>query len=247
MKRIFIILIISLFLPTFLMGSSSYYKKAKNVVKLDDATVLFFDFESINGNEAHDLSQSHNNGTIDGATTVTDQYGQYLSFDGTNDYVNCGNDSSVNFGEGGDFSLSVWVMLTSSAGASLVFKGTGFPGSQFYGVRWSATGKFRFSIGGTDDESFADKPMVFDTQWHFIVGTFSRDGDLTTYLDGAAGTPVSISGIGDCDNTSDLCIGTINGESWHNGSIDEVRIFNRALSAQEISDIFESTRGNYGK
>ena len=57
-----------------------------------------------------DKTPYENDGTIYGATFTTDRKGQAnkaMSFDG-NDYIDCGNDESLNFGTG-DFSTSLWV------------------------------------------------------------------------------------------------------------------------------------------
>ena len=76
--------------------------------------------------------------------------------------------------------------------------------------------------------------------WHFVCGTYASGGDLVVYVDGAEKGRTTPSGAyADISAPFQIGVGA-SGEAW-NGKIDEVRIYNRALSASEVSSLFQGT------
>jgi len=247
MKKMIVVL-------AFLCLGFTYRGVNEEVIPVDDTCVLYLDMESINSTEVHDLSQSHNNGTISGATRTVDQYGQYLSFDGTNDYVDCGNDTSINIGTG-DFSISAWVKY-SVKGHMIAGKYCDNTNPGYWLSNTQATWENQLAIRVSDaGGSYCDRAttsLYNDNNWHHVVGVVDRDvNPILIYIDGVA---VATTGVGDLSTeTGDLGTGAfqIGGnthtDDYFSGSIDDVRIFSRALTAQEIIDLFENTRGKYGR
>jgi|GEM_PF-2512163 len=72
-----------------------------------DDLVLRLDMNENDGNTVYDSSGYGNNGTIHGATWTTGKFGSALSFDGENDYVDCGNDSSLDITDA--ITIEAWV------------------------------------------------------------------------------------------------------------------------------------------
>ena len=206
----------------------------------------------LNGN-AHDSSGFHVDGTIYGATATTDRFGVAngaLSFNGTSNYVNLGNGSSVNFGAG-DFSFCFWLgPRTDSPGHSwcwIVSKGSGLPG-----IIISTYGDFlRVSIGNwfTDVITSPGKWVLDLDLWHHIVITRSG-GIVYAYVNAMPyGTPVASSYDFSAVVTQPLILGVLNPVTstweWFNGKLDDVRIFTRALSAAEILAIYNHEKGKF--
>src|SRR5438552_3016606 len=81
---------------------------------------------------------------------------------------------------------------------------------------------------------------ISDTNWHHVAATRSAE-TVTFYLDGAPAGTVTVTGDS-ADNPIPVRIGTdgpgYSGDSMFNGLIDDVRIYNRALSASEIRALY---------
>lgn len=191
---------------------------------------------------ANDASGNNRNGTIAGGVASTsDRYGnanQAYSFNGVN----------------GTITVANWNILTGNAARtmSVWFKApipTGFTMMLSWGIieanRSSSMGTgteplyigffsvFSHAVGIINPEQF------FDNRWHLM--TYTHDGNLMNlYLDGAlqATTPnVSLNTA-----SSNLVIGAYSpsGGGQFNGAIDEVRVYNRALTAAEIQQMYLS-------
>jgi len=195
---------------------------------------------------AKDLSGYKNDGTINGAVCVDDtpykvvgtgQGKNALSFDGVDDYVDCGNNNSLD--NENAISVEAWIKTSYDASfpgeLGIVKKGTGFAGVSTAG--WS----FRlrddipsFALRKKDNSGYWDLYVgakVIDGRWHHIVGTFDTS-KIKRYVDGVleqtdnTGQPYLIS--------SEKCaIGVLN-NNYFNGLIDDVRIYSTALSIGEI-------------
>jgi len=201
-----------------------------------------------------DSSQNTNTGTVvnDETNYSSEQYNSSgkidgcFDFDGTNDYVSVSNDSSLNFGTTTDFSILAWFKTSDDGNAIyLIHKGNLYTNTA-YSIRKTMANKLVFTIA--DNSGYVEitsNDTINDGKWHHIAVTANRDGNATMYIDGSIQTNTkSISGIGDIDHTNDLFIGTNKsaGQFW-NGSIDDVRIYNKVLSLAEILAIYNSGDG----
>lgn len=91
---------------------------------------------------------------------------------------------------------------------------------------------------GSYDNYALDTNTIDDGQWHHLVGVRKLGVDMELYVDGVLVGSGSDNG-GTSSNTSDVTIGErTDGDSTMNGSIDDVAIFSRALSADEIADLY---------
>ena len=191
------------------------------------------------GTNAADSSGSGNNGTLismDPATDwVTGQVDGALDFDGSNDYVNCGNDSSLRI-TGTAITVAAWVKWDSAdAWSGIAVKSSSGWWTDGYGLYGHNDGYAYFYVTGYDQGS-AYKAFSADGQWHHLAGTY--DGSyVRLWVDGVEGTPDSYSANISNANYA-LNIGRGYGDSYNfNGSIDDVRIYTRALGADEISQL----------
>jgi hypothetical protein len=166
--------------------------------------------------------------------------GTALSFDGVDDYVDCGNDMSLDLSE---VTVSVWVKTgsTDRGFSTIATKGNAY--DENYGMYvQEATGlvRFQFSSGGSyaSGETFIDSSRnILDLFWHRVVGTF--DGSvLKLYIDGSLETTGSTTTKKpDTNIGKTLTVGVRKDATaalYFNGAIDEVAIYSRALSAEEI-------------
>ena len=187
-----------------------------------------------NSTHAYDFSASGNNGTISGATwTTSGKYGGALSFDGTDDYVDCGNDASLDIT--GDISVEAWINPIDSGEGGLghIFKKLNI--LMFMKGAGDENIIFRIKVGGAIKEAVSTGDVVSYNSWHYVVGVF--DGtNVLVYVDGVKFTGSATAGPIDGHSSADLIIGTdsVSASYTFNGTIDEVRIYNRALTADEI-------------
>jgi hypothetical protein len=222
--------------------------------RLKEGLIANFPF---NGN-ANDLSVNGNNGTVFGATLTTDRFGlldrAYL-FDGVDDYILVPNSPSLN-SMTDEFSVSLWV-TTENLLCNLLSKGTGSSPSlsDYEGnleLSFFTNGGILVSNNrsiflapylppGNIASSFL--PINSSPAWNNIIVTrkkstlITSDPFVSLYINGEKVdiingdyTPITL------NETFPLKIGfTLNGNGYHKGKIDDVIIYNRALTVEEIS------------
>jgi hypothetical protein len=187
-----------------------------------------------------DRSGNGNHGRIQGqtsTTTVLGKVGQALRFDGTDDFVSVGNGNGLNI-SGDEVSVAFWAKQDAYKWAHIYER---YP---CYYVDVLAGGKYSFrltpyydSTGHLDSNSI---PKL--REWNHIVGVKSPT-DMRIYVNGKLdGQKNYVSALGTCSNT---LIGRFSDETnyEYNGSLDDVRVYNRALSAAEVMQLYNEGVG----
>ncbi len=202
-----------------------------------DGLISYYPF---NGN-ADDTSGNRNDGTVYGASLVEDRFGNAESaydFDGVDDRIEISADSSMDFALG-DFSVAGWIKTShvhhDSNGQIIVDK---YPqNGKPWTIRVQPDGKIRF----LSDNSVYSTAVVNDNMWHHFVALRS-DSAIKLFVDGqlqgAASSTTSAS------NSMLLCIGCIHDHSLRRlfvGTIDDIRIYNRALTEKEIQSLYQES------
>ncbi len=197
-------------------------------------------------------SSNHGNATNMNQTSATiGKLGQGLQFDGTDDYVRRTDNASLRVTSG--VSLVAWVKTVSTSTSQyVVSKYNIHIASREYALRVITGGLVRgiVSYNGGLGEHYRDSSVaVNDGRWHLIVMTFRATGFVAPdiYVDGqlsngSGAAPANFTAI--YSGTSDAHIsGTvITGGSmseFFNGQMDDVRIYNRGLSASEVKRIYD--------
>ena len=194
------------------------------------------------GTVAHDVSGWGHNGTLQGGVSWTKgRFDGALSFDGNSGAVDVPDSSA--FEPAKTLSISAWVNASQSPGdyRYIVSKGANGCLTASYGLYTGPNGGLIFYVsqdGLTGTWSPDAGTGVWNGQWHNVVGTY--DGTtVRLYVDGVqvgSGTPATSSIVYGLPTSNDLEIGDYAGCSLDfQGSIDNVRIFNRALGSQEIN------------
>jgi hypothetical protein len=205
--------------------------------------VGYWKFDEGSGNTAYDLSNYTNDGTINGGPKwVAGKIGAALEFDGSDDYVDCGNDPSLNIND--RITVAAWVKTTSTAHGYFVSKGTAWDETGHYaiGQEYNVPMTFQFEIAGSGGTVELDSNVaVNDGQWHYIVGTYD-DTVVRVYIDG-----VEENSSTGTNRLTDSAIGGLTigqrGGNIISGTIDEVRIYNHALTEGEILGAMEGGEG----
>jgi hypothetical protein len=202
-------------------------------------------------NNASD-SASDNHGTTNGNPTyIAGKIGQAISLDG-DDYVDCNNPDSLNFGSG-DWTISAWIKTTQS-GTEPDDRGTVFAngGDEAGGIRYALAvneeylGTIVLTTDTDRDKIQAmGKTVVNDDKWHHVIG-MRNAGQLRVYVDGVLdGTSYLPDGY-DLSGASQhkACIGVITNHrdnilyKYFIGLIDEVCIFSGAIDANGVSALY---------
>ena len=208
----------------------------------DESLVLCFTFEHDSGETIRDLSGNGNDGNIQGQPKFVDgKYGGGLELKAPNDYIEVPDSDSLDVEE---VTAMAWVNLPDvNTDQKIVGKTTAGAIANGYvlGVRvgniqpecWDEAGGYFGVNGGTG---------VPSKTWAHLAITYSiKDKVMLSYVDGEEQTRTSANGTPLGANTNVLKIGR---SPWHDGYpvtgiIDEVRVYNRALSAEEILKAME--------
>jgi PKD repeat protein len=181
-----------------------------------------------------DVSGNGNTGTINGATWIGIGANKALSFDGSGDYVDCGNDASLNITD--SITIEAWVKTTEGNGY-IVSKRVAESDHTNYKFRIYNNYLYFVYYNGTSHIGIADNSFALnDGNWHYVAVSYDRQY-VRLYVDGIevkneAHTETLIT------NTAPVLIGKQPNTGWEayfNGNIDEVRIYNGALTQAEIN------------
>ncbi|MDB6018444.1 MAG: Laminin sub domain 2 [Pedosphaera sp.] len=200
-------------------------------------------FDETNGVTAFDNSPAGNNGTlvqINNNDRVPGVWGSALSFNGTNAYVAISNNL------GGDFTISLWIKSTqifpqtdnTFAGTGLFWSDVGGTHNDFVlGGTRSATGINRLSFfTGNPDSSINGTKNIASGQWtHLAVVRHKATGERRLFVNGTVDADDSGSTNFLSGNTMVSIGGNTLDSRYFLGQMDEVRVYNRALSDAEIA------------
>ena len=200
-------------------------------------------------------SEGSNDGTlVNGPTWVAGQLGDALHFDGSNDYVDAGTfDVS-----GSGLTLIGWFNADTipTSDPRIISKANGTNESDTWWQLSAADSgsnrylRLRAKAGGTTT-TFADSSVnLLPGQWYLAAGTYTAaTGDMKLYLDGVeiASGSHAVGGPVDTDPAVPVWIGA-NGTAarFFEGVLDDVRVYDKALSAGEIGDLFAAGGGGGG-
>lgn len=205
------------------------------------------------GSTLADSSGAGNTGTAvlwGGGNTATDsahvagKFGNAFSFDGGDDYVDFGTGASL-FPTSA-ITLGAWIY--HAGGSSNQFAiGSGLVGNYRYGLIWQQpTGKMLFSFYTTSWADRATSRAIPENTWVHIVGTY--DGSRAKiYYNGVLDDDQAVTGALAYPASPHAYFGNaLAANHWWNGKADEVRIYNRALSAKEVADLYNFAPGPVG-
>ncbi|HUV56735.1 MAG TPA: LamG domain-containing protein, partial [Dehalococcoidales bacterium] len=167
-----------------------------------------------------------------------------LSFDFIDDYITVPSSDSLNLGTD-DITIEMWIKRNTDnlGGQQWLYKKRGAVAgaTKWFNLYFQtnnyilATITDNYEVNGY--KTFVSSSAITDSNWHYVVAVFDRDGNGTLYVDNVAGTPLDISAVsGSVSNTADALIGAYSTTiRSFDGLIDEVRISNIARGSDEIS------------
>ncbi|MDQ1317759.1 MAG: large repetitive protein, partial [Candidatus Poribacteria bacterium] len=201
---------------------------------VDDSLVLHFTFDEGAGNVVTDDSIYLNNGKFKANPKWVDgKFGKALSFN-AGDSVEIPGSDSLDITKA--ITMEMWVKITGGAEVkqSGIERGGWEVGEySIYPVYEGGTVIQFFDLPPACGDAGIKGPSIQDGEWHYFTGTW--DGiNISLYIDGELGKSGGCDGTLKSSNTS-VYIGSRNGgERFLTGIVDEVRIYNRALTQAEV-------------
>lgn len=215
----------------------------------DDSPVLYFTFDEGKGGTVKDQSSYKNDGIILGNPKwVGGKFGSALEFDGDGDTVEVKHNDSLNMTTA--VTMEMWVKVPPVGGLVNqvgIEKGTWDAAGEYslypvYEVGDGTLVQFNDLPDGCDDENAGRR--IRDNAWHHLAGVW--DGKtIFLYIDGEVDRSSQCAGkLG--TTTQKLYIASRMGSSrFLVGTVDEVRVYNRALTREEIREDMETLGSAY--
>ena len=188
-----------------------------------------------------DLSGRGNNGELLHAVGYSSSNRGALTFDGSNQRV-LQSSATINFSGG---SMEVWAYFNNFNGNQGVFSMSSSP---TYINFWMPTSRLmRWEVIGNSGSAYATISSTYviePSTWYHFVGTFGEGNTTKLYINGVLNNSQSSYTNVPSNFTSAIILGEYSG--YFNGRISNAKIYNRALSAAEISQNYNSLRGRFG-
>ena len=199
-------------------------------------------FNEGSGIRAFDSSSYKNHGVLTNMAIPSCRSSLGLAFDGVDDYVDAGNDASLNITDA--ITVEAWVNGTWNNDVSPLSKSKWVTTEQGWFYRYLTTGGLYLVFGnGTTTTSLGYNSFFpANNTWYHILVT--RSGSNFIYYVNGVQKATTSSNL-DIRTTENLTIGSKGASKYFNGSIDEVRIYNRALSAEEIKELYINPYGMF--
>jgi len=220
-----------------------------------------FNGPDMSGATAYDRSGQGNNGTLtNGPALDGGKVGQALNFDGVDDYVNVGDKSSLEFGgTSAQYTISAWVKLDTAPIASWYFaiaskyKDTSNQIEYLFSIYDTTAQVLLYADdtgAGTVIQQRVTNSGISIGQWHHIVATHNVSTDvMRIYVDGVEPPATDVGGpiTGIFTGTAKFSIGAVEAIGgapgmFFDGLIDEVRIYDRVLTPDEIKRLYNMGR-----
>ncbi len=208
-----------------------------------------FDGKHLSSATATDVSGSGNNGVLTSMSeqenAVIGKAGQALRFNGVDETVRIPNTASIN---PNTITVSAWLKVTSGGTIGSIFSKDEPSNNRVWQFRKEANGTVIFLVFRDSDSTNNQAQSVVsvdDGKWHLVTGTW--DGtNIRVYIDGVqSGSATVFSGILKQGEANNAYIGRMETASpnFFPGLLDEVRMYNRALTSSEIQALYKAGGG----
>lgn len=192
-----------------------------------------------------DIIGRGNNGELLNVPTYTSTNSGFISFNGTNQAIIIPNSTALDTQTP---SVEVWVKTNATSQLGFWFE-KGEVNTQYALFQEAGAIQWRMNIGGITNLSTTTATYMNTTNWYQVVGTYTS-GTRRLYINGTLVNSDSQIGTINTDNRG-MSIGVYGGYSgsrgyYYNGNIASVKVYNKALSAAEISQNFNALRGRFG-
>jgi len=215
-----------------------------------DTPISHWTFNETSGTTVYDSADSHNGAISGNPVWTSGQIDNCLDFDGSGDRVNFGDVGQFEFG-GSDFTISFWFKTegTNDIGGensgigNIISKYDIYKGRQWI-IYQTSDNKISFGIYSVDSSTggdFVTSTAGYTNQWTHVTAVRQNDA-IYLYINGV------LNNTGICEGmvqrtSSPVLIGALSANNYYyhffNGKIDDVRIYDYALSADEANQLYQ--------
>ena len=197
--------------------------------------------------DTKDMSGSNDGEIINSVPDDSGKVGGAYNFNGINQSIELGNDTILN-SLNNTHTITAWIKLDSIQNFTrIVDKGyprlsIGSTNRAYYQIRSDG-----FPTGSGPHYIYGTTQLTNLSKWYFIAGTYNGS-DIKIYVDGILEGTDNNNDTGGTSNptSASFYVGSSGATSgFFNGSIDEVRIYNRTLTPAEISELYNRSNNNY--
>lgn len=207
-------------------------------IDLLDGLVAYYPFNS----NPNDASGNNNNGIVNGAVLTSDRKGNSNSaynFNGNSNYIEIPHSQSLNIT--GNITISSWINAADLSQSQRIFDKTTINAADAYMLDIHPSNQLRLIVANPpagSNQPQSNAVLTQNNSWYHVVATY--DGTkVSFYINGTLINDYSITG-NSTTNTNPIRIGAnsiLNG-NWFNGKIDDIRVYNRALTFIEIQRLY---------
>lgn len=201
------------------------------------------------GTTVTNLTGSAPNGALEGSVGFTNPY---FTYNGTSSTIKI-NDSAVLEPERGDITVEIWVRPTVFSGQKILIAKTdsGLSSGWGYGLRLSPGSTAYFEVGNGTNSVVSPSSTLTANVWQQVVGVWSNVDSkfVKMYVNGVSPGQVSHAFTSVKNTTSPLYIGSFGGgtfNQWFTGDTGITRIYNAALTEDQILKLFNNDKSIYG-
>jgi len=203
-----------------------------------------------------DLSGNNNNGTLTNGPTFSSVNGGSIVFDGADDQIDCGNDSSLNIST--NLTLGIWVKFNSLSSAPNLIAKQWCSGNQF-SYSWAVLSDGRIYYGFDSDGQcssitgeYTSTNIVCTTGIWYCLNIVHTSTSINLYSNGISIPGILAGSYGTIyTSTVPVRLGVYRNlsgafASYLSGNISNTSIYNRALSATEVLQNYNATKSRFG-
>ncbi|MBN2251715.1 MAG: LamG domain-containing protein [Candidatus Altiarchaeota archaeon] len=208
-------------------------------------TTAIWHFNEISGETVYDASGNDNMGLIHGATRTEGRDGNGLYFNGSGDYVYFGNETDL--GPASEITIQAWIKpsdVTRNYATVISSYRKNAPAGNGYALGFDAdSGRISFGVTTAAESCVTDTSALANDAWHHVTGVYNGS-KMLLYVNGVLKNSIPKTGvIQKQDNASiGAAIKTPGLRNYFYGTIDEVKIWSRALSEDEIKKEYENMK-----
>ena len=207
-------------------------------IRVDPDLVVWYTLDDGGGAEAADLAGGHKGTVVGKASWIGGKLGGALDLDGTT-HVIAGDAEDLRLT--GDMTIAFWMNKKSPGGDWQRLVGKGDLKLRNYGC-WTGGGSDKllfqqYNVNGDAVINITTLKAVQIGKWHHVAATV-QGAKATLYLDGAKDVEGTRTGA-PATSKDPLTLGWADVHAHFSGALDDVRIYKRALSAEEVRDLFE--------
>ena len=220
-----------------------------NQTSATQGPIMWLKLDETSGTTATDSSGNGNDGTLtymSGNEWTAGQIDGALELDGSNDYVNVGDAASLDITDA--ITVTAWIKPNASQSGYKRLIEKHYASSWYFGYSSGANGLSTYINGG--QRALTSTGILTVGEWNHVAFTYDKDAggtdEVKMYLNGAVRATGNYSSAIGTDNR-DIAIGRYKYGSGYafNGSIDDVRIYNSALSAEDVAALAGVLEAHY--